>query len=83
MVLGGHPVIIIHDEIIMEVGEANAEEAKRQLSVVMAEAFLSVFPAAITMSGLTESAVGDTWVDTKPRRSIPNGLVVMVLKFPL
>jgi len=30
MVLGGHHVIIIHDEIIMEVGEANAEEAKKQ-----------------------------------------------------
>jgi hypothetical protein len=49
----------------------------------MAEAFLSVFPEAMTMSGLTESAVGDTWVDTKLRRSIPNGLVAMILPFPL
>jgi hypothetical protein len=49
----------------------------------MAEVFLSLFPEAMTMSGLTESSVGDTWVDTKPRRSIPNGLVVMVLQFPL
>jgi hypothetical protein len=49
----------------------------------MAEVFFSLFPEAMTMSGLTESSVGDTWVDTKPRRSIPNGLVVMVLQFPL
>jgi hypothetical protein len=30
VVLDGHPIIIIHDEIIVDVGEANAEEAKKQ-----------------------------------------------------
>jgi hypothetical protein len=31
----------------------------------MAEAFLAVFPEAENMSGLTETAIGDTWADTK------------------
>jgi DNA polymerase I-like protein with 3'-5' exonuclease and polymerase domains len=64
--LDAHPVIIIHDEIILDVSEADAEEAKAQLSDVMAAAFLAVFPEAVAMSGLTASAIGDMWADTKP-----------------
>jgi DNA polymerase I len=63
--LDAHPVIIIHDEIILDVSDADAEEAKIRLANVMAEAFLAVFPEAVNMSDLTEAAIGDTWADTK------------------
>ena len=63
--LDAHPVIIIHDEIILDVIEADAEAAATRLAAVMAEAFLAVFPEAENMSGLTETAIGDTWADTK------------------
>jgi DNA polymerase-1 len=63
--LDAHPVIIVHDEIILDTSEADAAVAAERLADVMAEAFLAVFPEAENMSGLTETAIGDTWADTK------------------
>ena len=39
--------------------------AAEQLADVMAAAFLTVFSEAANMSELTETAIGDTWADTK------------------
>ena len=39
--------------------------AAERLADVMAAAFLTVFSEAANMSELTETAIGDTWADTK------------------
>jgi hypothetical protein len=39
--------------------------AAERLADVMAAAFLTMFSEAANMSELTETAIGDTWADTK------------------
>ena len=40
------PALFVHDEVVLEVAEADAEEAGRRLSRVMTEALSNSFPAA-------------------------------------
>ena len=63
--LDAHLVIIVHDEIILDTSEADTAVAAERLADVMAKAFLAIFSEAENMSGHTETAIRDTWADTK------------------
>jgi DNA polymerase I len=55
------PVLFVHDEIILEVAEADAEEAARRLEMVMTEAFVELFPEGTDMVDLVGVKTGKTW----------------------
>jgi DNA polymerase-1 len=59
---GAHLVLSVHDELVLEVGEADAEVARRWLARCMREAgqvYLERVPVVV------EVGVGATWADTK------------------
>lgn len=60
----GGPVAWLHDEILLEVPEANAEKAATLLQQAMIEAFLETFPGAPT-EGLVEPTIGRNWAEAK------------------
>ena len=60
----GGLVASVHDEVLLEVAEADAEAAKRLLSETMVEAFTLTFPGAPT-SKVVEVKIGQTWRDVK------------------
>ena len=55
------PVLFVHDEIVLEVAEADADEAGRRLSRVMTDAFVELFPAGGKMANLVDVTIGKTW----------------------
>ena len=56
------PVAVVHDELIVEVAEGDAELAKRLVVRSMAEGMLAVFPDAAT-EGLVEAHVVRSWAE--------------------
>ena len=58
--ISGGPVLFVHDELGLEVPEADAERAKDLLVGCMTRAFAQVFPNA-PLAGLVEPAIRDTW----------------------
>ena len=56
----GGAVIWIHDEIVLEVGEADADRASRLLKEAMETAFLEILPDAPTL-GLLSVKRGHSW----------------------
>jgi DNA polymerase I-like protein with 3'-5' exonuclease and polymerase domains len=60
----GGPVAWLHDEIVLEVPEEYAEEAKKLLKQEMVKAFAYVFPGA-PLNGLVEPHIGRTWAEAK------------------
>jgi DNA polymerase I-like protein with 3'-5' exonuclease and polymerase domains len=54
----------VHDEILLEVHEDDAETARRILEETMVEAFEQTFPGAPT-NKVVEVRVGRTWKDVK------------------
>jgi DNA polymerase I-like protein with 3'-5' exonuclease and polymerase domains len=48
-------VLFVHDEIVLEVAEADADEAKQRLKMVMTEAFVELFPNGADMVDLVEA----------------------------
>lgn len=54
----------IHDEIVLEVAEADAEPARALLERAMVNGMLRVFPEAHT-TGLVEAHIADNWGDAK------------------
>ena len=63
--LDAAPALCVHDEIILSVAEADAEEAARLLERVMAEAFLRIYPNHPDI-GLAEASIGPDWAAAKP-----------------
>lgn len=57
-------VNIIHDEIVLEVAEAAAAQAKALLEKAMVNGMLRIFPEAYT-DGLVEANIADNWGDAK------------------
>jgi DNA polymerase-1 len=57
------PVLFVHDEIVLEVAESDADEAGRRLAGVMTEAFIELFPRAGRMVNLVDVKIGKTWGD--------------------
>ena len=57
-------VNIVHDEIVLETAEADAETAKSILEEAMIAGMLDVFPKACT-KGLVEAHTGENWAKAK------------------
>ena len=57
------PVLFVHDEIVLEVAESEADEAGRRLAGVMTEAFIELFPKGARMVNLVDIKIGKTWGD--------------------
>jgi DNA polymerase-1 len=62
--IDGGPILWMHDEIVLEVPEADAERAKELLERAMTEAFATTFPGA-PLQDLVEARIGDTWAEVK------------------
>ena len=50
--IAGGPVLVVHDEIVIEVPEADAPEAATLLQKAMTEAFAATFPGALYLNRL-------------------------------
>jgi DNA polymerase I len=62
--LQGGLVACVHDELLLEVAEGDAEAARQILEEAMVEAFELTFPGAPTC-GVVAAAVGRTWKEAK------------------
>jgi len=58
------PVLVVHDELVLEVAREEAEEASHRLAKLMREAFLEIFPDGPT-EGLVEAHTGSSWAEAK------------------
>ena len=63
--IDGGLVMFIHDEIVIEVVEHQAELARAILEHCMVEAFAEAFPTA-PLTGVVATNVGVTWGAAKP-----------------
>jgi DNA polymerase-1 len=57
-------VLHVHDEILLEASEQDAEQAKVILQAAMLRGFQTVFPNASTLDSV-EAHIGRTWADAK------------------
>ncbi len=62
--IGGGLVAAVHDELLIEVPEGDAERARDILERSMVDAFVDTFPGAQT-NGLAVAKIGRTWADVK------------------
>jgi len=58
--LDAKPILVVHDEIVLECAEADAEVAKDRLTEAMVRGFLEIFPDGDT-TGLVEAKVSRNW----------------------
>jgi len=58
--LDAEPILVVHDEIVLECAEADAEAAKERLTEAMVRGFLEIFPGGETR-GLVEAKVRGSW----------------------
>jgi DNA polymerase I-like protein with 3'-5' exonuclease and polymerase domains len=63
--IDGALAMFIHDEIVLEVAERQAEQARAILTECMVAAFAETFPDA-PLTGLVATGVGATWSAAKP-----------------
>jgi hypothetical protein len=68
--ISGGPVAWLHDEIVIEVREDQAERAAEILKQAMVDGFAETFPGA-PLNGLVEPYVGLSWGEAKARET-PN-----------
>jgi DNA polymerase I-like protein with 3'-5' exonuclease and polymerase domains len=59
-----HIVASVHDEILVEASERDAERARAILEETMIEAFVLTFPGAPS-HGVAEAVIGQNWFDVK------------------
>jgi hypothetical protein len=64
----GAPVLFVHDEIVLEVPEPDAERAGAMLVDCMTRAFVSTFPHA-PVTGLVELKIVDAWGSSETNAS--------------
>ena len=62
--IDGGPVIWMHDEIVLEVPEADALKAKELLEKAMTDAFAETFPGA-PLTAWSRRRSATTWSDVK------------------
>ena len=62
--IGGGLVAAVHDELLIEVTEDDAQRAREILERSMEQAFTDTFPGALT-NGLAVAKIGRTWADAK------------------
>jgi DNA polymerase-1 len=60
----GGLVACVHDELLLEVHEDDAETARRILEQTMTDAFAATFPGA-PMNGVATAKIGRTWAEAK------------------
>ena len=60
----GGLIATVHDEIIVEVAEDDAEDARGRLEACMLAAFAETFPKA-SLIGVVEAKIGKTWGELK------------------
>jgi DNA polymerase I-like protein with 3'-5' exonuclease and polymerase domains len=65
--IDGRLVGWLHDELLIEAREADAERVKFIVKNAMERAFIDTFPAA-TLNKLVEVKVGRTWAETKEKK---------------
>jgi DNA polymerase I len=59
-------VNIVHDELVLEVAEADADKVIAAVESAMAEGFLAIFPEGhAAMTGLVEARHGPNWAAAK------------------
>jgi DNA polymerase I-like protein with 3'-5' exonuclease and polymerase domains len=61
----GGPVLFVHDEIVLEVAEKDAEAARKILTDCMVKGFSETFPGA-PLVGVVSTGIGPNWGDAKP-----------------
>ena len=64
MAVDGGPVLWLHDEIVIEVEEVEAERAAYALEMAMVDAFAEIFPGA-PLNGLVSVGQGLDWAAAK------------------
>jgi DNA polymerase I-like protein with 3'-5' exonuclease and polymerase domains len=62
--VAGGLVACVHDELLVEVPEDNAERVRTILEETMTEAFAITFPGA-PLTGLVQAAIGKDWLEAK------------------
>jgi DNA polymerase I len=62
--LDAFPILVVHDEILLEAATTDAAEASRRLESAMVAGYLEVFPKGPT-TGLVECGIGRTWAEAK------------------
>ena len=60
----GGLVACVHDELLLEVAEDDAEEARQILEQSMIDAFTETFPGA-PVNGVATAKIGRTWAEAK------------------
>jgi hypothetical protein len=58
--IDGGPVLFLHDEIVLEVPERDAEKARTLLVEAMERAFVETFPDA-SLNGMVETRIAGSW----------------------
>jgi DNA polymerase-1 len=62
--IAGGLVAVVHDELILEVLEDDAERARVVLETAMTRAFIETFPGAPT-KGVASASIGRSWAEMK------------------
>jgi DNA polymerase-1 len=62
--INGGSVATIHDELLCEVAEEDAERAREILEQAMLDAFVATFPGAPT-KGVAKAVIGNNWAELK------------------
>jgi DNA polymerase I-like protein with 3'-5' exonuclease and polymerase domains len=60
----GGLIATVHDELLAEVVEADAEPARDIIQQAMIDAFAATFPGA-PLNGVAEAKIGRSWADLK------------------
>ena len=60
----GGLVACVHDELVLEVAEDDAEKARQMLEHSMTDAFAETFPGA-PVNGVADAAIGRSWADAR------------------
>jgi DNA polymerase-1 len=63
--IAAHVVAVVHDEVLVEASEHDADRAKAILEESMVEAFEVTFPGA-PRRGVAAGGIGPTWLGAKP-----------------
>jgi DNA polymerase-1 len=63
--IDGGPILFVHDEIVIEVPEKDAEQAEKILKACMEAAFIETFPEA-PRNRLVSTKIGTNWAEAKP-----------------
>jgi hypothetical protein len=68
--IDGGPIAWVHNEVVLEIAEADALPAKRLLEQAMLDAFEQTFPGAQAiglLNGLLEANIGDSSAEAKEK----------------